>query len=707
MKRKRLSFKGIKKFNIKKLNLFSVIQSSIKTMLLLAYAIPLIAIIILGLFSYRMSRSEIESMSLQASEESVTNQLKLFQSIADNIDNISRQVMSSTDVVNFLVPPAKEESVTDLQKRQTNVTVLMSSLASGSRYVKTITVIGKDKTYSTNSYFQNALLSDIEGTYYYENVFKGATKTTWISNPKDIDILYKGRGKTSGPVLFYVRLIVNLQEQDPIGLVLIELRPDVASEILTSLKSDEGDLVHMVTADGFDVSQLLTEGGENAANESSTGFSQSALYQAIMASDKDLETQLDGSYVSVAGKLGNTGVVISKETPKNILFAPANNIMLATLLIGLISILLSGLIAFTMSNSMSKAIHQVSQCAGQAAAGDLTVIPTVNRSDELGRLTKNIASMIENMRRLIQDAVTTADSVFNASMDVITSNKRVIEISQDIAKAVTEIASGATSQAQDAENGVQMAQELAKKIQGVSDSTKMIDKVSNQTFELTRSGLSAIEELDATSKQTNKIITEVSHDIHELSEGSKKIGSIIKVISGVAEQSHLLSINATIEAARAGEMGRGFAVVAEEVSKLANQTAQSAREIAQIIVENQQQTEQAAKRTKEAESSLEQQNSARVNAIKAFNEIWDSMDGLVKGLADIVTSIAEMENYKDQVVTSISNISAVSQETAATTEEVEASCTQQTYDLGLFKEKALALEAQAKSLKEAIKIFKL
>jgi methyl-accepting chemotaxis protein len=698
-------FRSIKKINFKKFKLLSVIQSSIKTKLLLAYAIPLVAIIILGLFSYNMSRKEIESMSLTASEESVTNQLKLFQSIADNIDNISRQVMSSTDVVNYLMPPGKDESVTELQKRQTNVTLLMSSLASGSRYVKTISVIGKEKTFSTNSYLQNTLLSDLEGTYYYENVFKGTAKSLWISNPQDINPLYKGRGEYKGPVLFYVRLIVNLQEQEPIGLALIELKADVATEILSSLQSTEGDLVHMITTDGFDVSQVPAEG--STANVSNSGFSQSNLYQAIMASEKELETQLDGDYVSVAGKMGNTGVVISKETPKKILFAPANNIMLATGLIGLISILLSGFIAFTMSNSMSKAIHQVSQCAGQAAAGDLTVIPAVNRSDELGRLTKNIASMIDNMRRLIQDAVTTADSVFNASMEGITSNTRVIEISQDIAKAVTEIASGATSQAQDAESGVQMAQELAKRIQGVSESTKVIDKVSNQTFELTRSGLSAIEELDITSKQTNQIITEVSHDIHELSEGSKKIGSIIKVISGVAEQSHLLSINATIEAARAGEMGRGFAVVAEEVSKLANQTAQSAREIAQIIAENQQQTEKAAKKTMEAEGSLVQQNSARVNAIKAFNEIWDSMDNLIKGLADIVSSIAEMENYKDQVVSSISNISAVSQETAATTQEVEASCTQQTYDLGLFKEKAHALEAQAKSLKEAIKIFKL
>jgi len=218
--------------------------------------------------------------------------------------------------------------------------------------------------------------------------------------------------------------------------------------------------------------------------------------------------------------------------------------------------------------------------------------------------------------------------------------------------------------------------------------------------------LDSIGELDQKSKETNGIIRIIVGNIQELSERSNSIGGIVKVINGIADQTNLLALNAAIEAARAGEMGRGFAVVADEVRKLAEQSMKATREIGGIVVETQKQTRATADLAEKTGDILHIQDIAMEKAIRAFNDISGSMDQLVGQVHVIMNDVDQMDHVKSETLLAIQNISAVSQETAASTEEVMASSDLQMHNIGNVAEYAARLGADAEALQMAISQFK-
>jgi methyl-accepting chemotaxis protein len=371
-----------------------------------------------------------------------------------------------------------------------------------------------------------------------------------------------------------------------------------------------------------------------------------------------------------------------------------------------IAILFALIIAVYMSTSMGRTINRIRDVAGTAAKGDLTVIPSTNRRDELGLLTTSIASMITNMRQLINRASDITQTVANSASTVSSTSQQVSAVSQEISRAIQEISEGASAQASDAEQSALKMRQLAIKINTVSDNSKSIEHISHDTMDLTQNGLASIEALGEKAKETTEITREIMSDIQKLDENSKSIGKIIKVIGGIADQTNLLALNAAIEAARAGEMGKGFAVVADEVRKLAEQSMNSTREIGNIVKSTQEQTRQAVERAEKTEEIISSQNIAVENAIESFKDISSSMAKLVSSVKEILEGVVEMDADKEHTNLAIQNISAVSEETAASSEEVTASTEEQLSSIEELSQFATELGESAADLKDAISKFK-
>lgn len=196
-------------------------------------------------------------------------------------------------------------------------------------------------------------------------------------------------------------------------------------------------------------------------------------------------------------------------------------------------------------------------------------------------------------------------------------------------------------------------------------------------------------------------------NIQALEEQSRSISKIIKVIDGIADQTNLLALNAAIEAAHAGEMGKGFAVVASEVRKLAEQSMEATREIASIINSVQEQTKITVEKAVAAQDIVKSQNQAVDIAVSAFEDIAASMDTLADRINDIMIKITEMDDYKNHTITSMQNISAVSQESAASVQEVTASTEEQLSGIEELAAFAQELSEAADELSKTIGKFKI
>lgn len=674
-------------------------QLKLRTRLTISFLVPILAIVIIGLSSYSLSKNEITKVAINSSQEVINGEIAYFNMLASVVQSQAMQLMTNEDVRTALKPDFKDLDKSVQIQASRNIKSLLNSMTSSNNYVKDYSIIGTSYSIYTNTQMSVRTLDQLNSISLFESFISGKSKSAWIGDTAALSELYGGKA-TRASSLAFIMQYVDVYTGKLLGVLVIEIQPQVVTGIVERMSAGMGDC-HIISQEGFDNALSATDSTSDALY----AFSQEGFYQEFLSSDETKKVAEERDRIIILGKAENSAIVLGSIIPRAALNAGANRILTITLIVVAIAVLISGFIALMLSNNLSTAVKKIVAAAKTATSGDLRQKLSSDRSDEFGVLINSIGQMIESMRSLIIEAADIANTVIDSASMVSNSTREVVKITEDIASAIGEIASGTNAQAADTEAGVKKTTELASSINVVAESTNQIEQVSNNTFQLTKNALSTMKELDEKAGQTNQIICEVRDDINELSKQSSKISSIIKVITRVADQTRLLSLNASIEAARAGEAGRGFAVVAEEVKLLADQTAASALDIAALVQEIQSHIETTVNKADSTGVIINEQNKALDKAIGSFNKISSSMDLLMEKVQAIKSSTNDMDQHKNQMLNSILNISAVSQETAATTQELSASSDQQLAELKSFQEKARILEAEAKQLKEAIKVF--
>lgn len=676
-------------------------QFKLRTRLMLSFIFPILAIVMIGISSYSLSKNEITRVAIGSSQEVVKGEIAFFNMLAQIIESQAMQLMTNTDVRTALKPEFLEMDKSAQTETISRIKSLLSSMTANNDYVKDYSIIGSGYSIFTNPNITVRNLEQLKTISLFDSFISGKSKSAWIGDTSAISALYGGKG-TKGPSLCYVMQYIDIYTGKLLGVLVIETSPSVIVGMVDRMSAGMGDC-HIVSQDGFD--NALVNSDNSSSHEDNYAFSNEAFFSEFINSGDPIKVFEEKDEIIILGKASKNAVIIGTVIPKKTLQTGANRILGITLVIVPVAVLVSVLIALMISNNLSTAVKKIVAFAKTAASGDLRQKLSSDRKDEFGILINSIGQMIESMRSLINEAASVANSVIESASVVSTSTQEVVKITEDITAAIGEIAAGANAQAMDTEEGVKKTSELASSINAVAESTSQIEEVSNTTFRLTKNALSTMNELDEKAEQTDQIIRQVRNDIIDLSKHSSEITSIVKVISRVADQTRMLSLNASIEAARAGEMGRGFAVVAEEVKVLADQTAAYASDIAALVNKIQSHIKSTVNKADATENILNEQNRALVKAKDSFNAISDSMDRLMEKVQAIRSSTTEMDQHKDQVLSSIMSISAVSQETAATTEELSASSERQMAELKEFEKKALLLEEEANRLKEALKMF--
>ena len=353
-------------------------------------------------------------------------------------------------------------------------------------------------------------------------------------------------------------------------------------------------------------------------------------------------------------------------------------------------------------------ITAVTKSVELIAQKDLTEdISQNDYADEIGRLSRAAKDLQSNLRAIMGNLQNASSELAGYSETMAANTRESAESMQSIDVAVSELANTATSQANDVERIASEMNDLSNVMVQSVDSAKELDKVCDEISEVTGEGMKKVDGLTGITDKNVEAFNNIFQVIDGINEKTKKIENASSLITDIASQTNLLSLNASIEAARAGEAGRGFAVVADEIRQLAEQSANSAQTINQIIGELISSANDAAAQSKLVSQYVEDQK-------RSVEETRGSFENIVKSINTVNTDVATLNQVNGTLDKGIAKINelvdslaAASEENAATAEELTATTTTVAATVDDLKGTGVSISDSSQALADLIKEFRL
>ena len=375
--------------------------------------------------------------------------------------------------------------------------------------------------------------------------------------------------------------------------------------------------------------------------------------------------------------------------------------------LGITSIVACLLLAFWLTVNIRGPIQRLVFNMKEVSEGNLCVEPLVVKGrDEVHDLANSFNEMTSSLQTLIRQVGTTSEQVAASAEELNASAEQTSQATEQIAVSVQEVASATDRQLDSVGRGAKSIDDISHGISHIAAKSQAASTLAIQVASMAGEGNQSIQAAVSQMKAIHDSIRELSSVVEGLGNHSQAIGQIIEVITGIADQTNLLALNAAIEAARAGEHGRGFAVVADEVRKLAEQSSRSAEQISQLIHTIQTDTKQAVSSMEAGTREVQQGILVVHRAGETFDQIQMSIGTVSDQVHDVSAAAQEVSAHSEQVVDAIRQVSEVSAVTADGTQNVSAATEEQLAAMEEISSSATALSKMAEELQYMIGRFK-
>lgn len=386
--------------------------------------------------------------------------------------------------------------------------------------------------------------------------------------------------------------------------------------------------------------------------------------------------------------------------------AAANTVRLVLVLV-LVGAVLGILLSVFLARRTISPLRRLATAAAGIAGGDLREEVPVRGRDEVAQLGTAFNQMVGNLREIITEVRTSILKVSEYAQQLTTSAEETTRATEQIAASVQEVAQGAEQQVREVSDASNTVKQMAAAMEQVAESAQAVAASSQESARLAEEGSTAIKNVIRQNDVVRESMTNLSGLINELGQRSREIGQIVEVITSIADQTNLLALNAAIEAARAGEQGRGFAVVADEVRKLAEQSAQAAKQIAGLVDRTQNDTGKAIKTMEAGSAEVASGSELLQSAQSTLEKIFAAVGKVAQEIQEVSAAAQEMAASSDRVVTATENVSRIAENTSAGTENIAAATEEQTATMEEISSSAQVLADMARKLEQAVQRFKL
>ena len=448
------------------------------------------------------------------------------------------------------------------------------------------------------------------------------------------------------------------------------------SEYIDILKGEDVDLTVFVGDTRLCTSVLNDKGERNEGTQAAEG-----IWPKVSTGQKFINdnTKVAGKdyYVVYLPIVDANNKVIGMSfagTPRADISAAKRNIILISVITALILVVVFGAIVIVLSKRVTSPLKATADSLETIAKGDLTAENDMESAiSETHSLIMSYRGLQENISRMLGNINGDATDLANRVGEVAALADQSNNAAEQVNSSIGELADGATSMAQNVQNINEQVMEMGGLINNVVESVDLLANSSSAMQQANSEAYGYIASLEKSSTTTKDAVAGIKSQVVNTNEAIKGITSAVGMITDIASQTNLLALNASIEAARAGEMGKGFAVVAESIGNLANQSAESTAEIRAIIDELTKQSEQSVLASESVEEAINEEQNILAETRKRFDVLNTEITNSVEDIRGISSQTESLESIKATIVENVSDLSAISEQNAASTEEVTAS----------------------------------
>lgn len=559
------------------------------------------------------------------------------------------------------------------------------------------TILDASCGYSEN-YPEGLFLADANGSF-----LKGTDSKKQEPNPKES--MWYQEGMTR------VNMAVGSAHQNPDGTNVVSasgllndgsdtVRVIAADMTLDRISVIVNSFIEMHDAEAFlvdkDSSVILASRDSDLISKTLGADGQSAFYKDVekKVSGKSYDfCTLDGN-MTVFKEVNGTNWLLVSYVPTNVVLADLAGLRNLMIIFSIISILVLCVLIERVTHVVIRPVKEMTRVITSMASGDFTVSMKVKGNDEIAVMGRSVEHFIASMKEMIRQMGHVSDRLekqAGSSKNVSGEMNSAANIqSQSMTELNATVDQLSVSVNEIAQNATQLAGVVADTKE---DSDKVEDKMRT-TVEVSEKGKADMESV-------GNALHNIEISIHNLEEAVDKVGmasgeivDIIKLIGDIAEETNLLSLNASIEAARAGEAGRGFAVVASQIGVLAKNSADSVAHITSLINEINGLVDDAVKQAGSSASDIESSADLIHTAVDTFDQIFQN----IQETSHLIEGVVEKINQVDQVAT---NVAAISEEQAASSDEILATSESMLQQAKSISKNSEQVEAEAGNLAES------
>lgn len=667
----------------------------IRFKLITSFLIPVLFIIILGVVSYQKASTQIIASYETSADQTIDMINQYLTLVFDTVQSNYKSYLNEDSLLQFFKglmdgDNVKHAFVPKDYRDKFSHAVTTDALVSNIYFLS-----DTQQSIVTSQAAEEKLLTAYIQTHQGEMVKNDQYKFYLFGNQCPVDgQLSTDSGKYGARLARYVN--------NAGAIMIVDIDRNVIDDALSSLDAGPGSIVGFLTCDGGEYLSSLSEEAEGPV------FAGKPYVEEAFAGEEGngFSYVEDNKYLFLYSRLEGRDALICALVPRETIIGQTVDIqrfsMALVVLASLIAVLLGSMLARQYGGAIYDMIHKLKKIS----EGDLTVEVKTRRKDEFKLLAEGVTDMATHMKTLVTGLKDVNAELTGAVGGMTAASDSFLTSSRGIQTEISDMKQGIGKMDDESEDCMRQMDALSLRIGQVAENSGQINVLAKGAEQVIETGMDSVVRLKDSTGATITITSNIIDVIGNLEEKSRSIGMIIETINEIAEQTTLLSLNASIEAARAGNAGRGFAVVAMEIKKLADESIQSASQIARIVEEIEKNTKEASTVARQAEGIVDGQQQAVSLTTDSFDRIGRQVSELLDALGIINESVANMEEDRNATLTAISAISAVSAQTAAGSENVYATAREQLKAVEELDKAAEILEKRAGELSGLLEVFR-